>query len=121
MYIHTVWVARGAEIEGHVVGIVGKPSHQPVADLLREVNDSGGGVLEEEEEEGEEEGTVAVAAAAVATAVGEEEEALPGDGITTEDALGWAPSTEIDLSAVPSVVDTDVFMQVGGWGMVGVC
>ncbi len=96
-------------IEGHVVGVMARPSHQPVAELLAEVNESPeGGLLEEVEEEVAEEAVV----------VG-----LEGDRITTEDELGWAPSTEIDVSALPSVVDTDAFMQVRvcmyvgvGWG-----
>lgn len=110
VYIHTVWVARDADmIEGHIVGVVARPSHQPVAELLAEVNDKEEAVLlaslgEEEEGEGEQE-----------EEEGEEQQVLAGDRITTEDALGWAPSTEIDLSAVPSVVDEDFFMQVRVW------
>ena len=92
-------------IEGHIVGVVARPSHQPVAELLAEVNNKEEGVLLASLGEGEEEGE----------GVQEEEQeqqVLPGDRITTEDELGWAPSTEIDLSAVPSVVDEDFFMQV---------
>jgi hypothetical protein len=106
-------------IEGHIVGVVGRPTHQPVAELLAEVNTAaaaaaasgatddsdGDGDVEEGEEEEEEEEEAAAARAA-------------GDRITTEDELGWAPSTEIDLASVPSVVDADFFMQVC---MCGVC
>lgn len=94
-------------IEGHIVGLVARPSHQPVAELLAEVNnkeEGPEGVLASLVEEGEEHEE-------------EEEQVLAGDRITTEDELGWAPSTDIDLSAVSSVVDEDFFMQVGrsGW------
>ena len=124
----SIWVAQGAAIEGHVVGFVAKPVHQQVEELLETINNrrdgeggleailEGGEALGEEAEE-EEDGTAEARQPQPQpwrrqqgeTALAPETGPTP---IEPEDELGWAPSTEIDLSALPSVVDEDFFMQV---------